>query len=545
MRHRAALLAARQEAANLATLARSTTTRAHARRRHPRQQSERDGIRGDLDWRRPSASGGRPEISSAELLRAAQWIDARSSERKAGLRGWTDLDAQTTREVENRAWCFGEVQALTCWSVPSWISLLELPRRAAGFERFLGLIVRAYRGGAVGLFLSYEEAMAMLGVGSRSTWASWQQLLEARGLIRCLQTWRQDSRRRCVHGRILYRPGPALEDLAGLALVEGAIRGKLGQWARRVGAGLRRRARDQRRERKGVLWQRCRGAGEAEAADVGEAEAAAVDVGEAEAAAVDVGEAEAAAVPSEPAVAELAARLWGALRSDAHNDAHGDDQREASQRGLGDDEPSPAQRPGDFGDDPHAPIVQNSSAAGQAARDFAVGSSISGLYSAPVPGADRSAPRRRAIRNMKGRPSAVPPSGDAPALAVARQPDNVRRPAYERPTESSPTTDAIDATALDPAAPASGTAAGDPEAAGFGGGPPRGLGLLERWLADVRPGGAVRAAAAEELRRRLAEQRSASCPDCGDAGGSWEREESTGPRDPVLGWWHPCPSCKK
>lgn len=226
--------------------------------RHPTQTTATNGVRHDLQWRREGAALAR-EISSLDLVTALAWIHARAGLRKLGRREWTVNDDQTTAEALARAWHYGDAQALSLWSTPSWFSLLPIPpRRGAGYERIIGICLRAYRGGAIGVVLSYEEAMSLTGVQGRSTWRRWCVELEKLGLLRITPMWRTDAGKPC-YARLLYRIGPALEQLGGAALVEG-VEQTPGQrkWSRRIAIGLRRRARAARADLKAMHWQQCR-----------------------------------------------------------------------------------------------------------------------------------------------------------------------------------------------------------------------------------------------------------------------------------------------
>lgn len=229
--------------------------------RHPHQPSKLYGVRPDgAPWRRRETPIRR--LTNKALVTALAWVHTRATDRKQGRREWTVNDQETTDEVEQRAWGFGELQNLPIWVVPSWFTLLELPRRAAGYERFLGMLLQAYRARAIGALLNYEECMSLTGVKSRSTWRAWCVELEAAGLIRIVQTWRKNDRGKLEYAKLLYRIGPTFEAVAGPALCEGALvegEGPSAAWARRVGQGLRRRARAARRGEKATHWQACRG----------------------------------------------------------------------------------------------------------------------------------------------------------------------------------------------------------------------------------------------------------------------------------------------
>lgn len=196
-------------------------------------------------------------IRSSSLVEAVEWMHARRG------REWTERDEQLMRELEQRAFGWGEVQRQRLWSVPSWVTAEIVPsRRMGGYQRFLAVLVHAFRQGAVGVLLSYEECMSLCDVSSRTTWQRWCQEWERLGLVRIIQTWSEDTEhpsRPRKHARLLYRVGPALEGAAGYGIVEGAAPDeKRGRWAERAAMGARAKARKARSERKAELYARAR-----------------------------------------------------------------------------------------------------------------------------------------------------------------------------------------------------------------------------------------------------------------------------------------------
>lgn len=230
--------------------------------RHPLQESAWNGCRDDVEpWRR-RGKGGDPladdlRIRSSSLIEAVEWMHARRG------REWTPRDEELMRELEQRAFGWGEVQRQRLWSVPSWVTAeIVPPRRMGGYQRFLAVLVHAFRQGAVGVLLSYEECMSLCDVSSRTTWQRWCQEWERLGLVRIVQTWAEDTEhpsRPRKHARLLYRVGPALEGAAGYGIVEGAAPDeKRGRWAERAAMGARAKARKVRNERKAELYARAR-----------------------------------------------------------------------------------------------------------------------------------------------------------------------------------------------------------------------------------------------------------------------------------------------
>ena len=213
------------------------------------------GVRSDLEWSRPGQEPARPGISSRDLVRAVQYGHLRRG------REWGDTDEATRLELQRRAWGYGEAQRRRWWTQPTWLDWLP-SRRGSGYLRIVGLAIAAYRAGACGLLLSYEEACSLCDVSSRSTWARWLAELEGLGVLRAIQTWEPDREHRATgrrrYGRLLYLVGPELQRRAGPALLEGApgLSQARQRWAARAGACLRSSVRAARRERKRALWCR-------------------------------------------------------------------------------------------------------------------------------------------------------------------------------------------------------------------------------------------------------------------------------------------------
>jgi hypothetical protein len=219
--------------------------------------SKLDGARPDLRWCRRGCDGpAQLERSNHELLDALEWQHVRRGV-ELGERDQEVLDAMAAR-----AWGWEEVQTRRMWTLPSWADDLIPSRRAVGYGRFLALVLAAYRAGALGVLMGYHECMALVGTRSTDTWRRWTMDMEERGLVRIVQTWRAEpteagGRPRC-HAKLLYRLGPAWEK-AGPGLCEGACSGDGGPaeaWVRRMAAGARARARAERDDRCGSLWER-------------------------------------------------------------------------------------------------------------------------------------------------------------------------------------------------------------------------------------------------------------------------------------------------
>lgn len=169
------------------------------------------GVRPDLTWTADGGVAGRP---NKELLDGIEWMHSR---RGAPM---STSDEKTLWELKRRSFDFRTADACRFRGVPAWVQQLD---RKAGFQNFVGIVMAAYRAGAIGVWISYSEAMALTGVRSSSTWRRWTTEMEDLGLIRCVQTWVSDpaDQYRRIAGPMLYVAGVALcEEMATL---EGAF----------------------------------------------------------------------------------------------------------------------------------------------------------------------------------------------------------------------------------------------------------------------------------------------------------------------------------
>lgn len=211
-------------------------------------------------WRRHSAEkdgiARRPDLTNEGVLRALRGTHLH------GGRRWSENDQRTMAEVDARSWRWLELGQRRFLSVPAWITPDVADRR---YHLFLGLLVAAYRTGALGLLISYEEGAAFFGC-SRRTWARWVKRMLEVGLIRVLPTWvdsSSDGRGR-DRGRNLYQLGPELLEMAGEGLMEGKGDGAIRRLRLRVAGKLRKDAKRRRREALGSTWAAQRAAREEE-----------------------------------------------------------------------------------------------------------------------------------------------------------------------------------------------------------------------------------------------------------------------------------------
>lgn len=219
--------------------------------RNPADQ-QLGGVRHDVNWSRIQTTFQR---SNLDLLNAVIFQHTRRGARM------TDADRQTLAELDLRSWGYRECESMRIEALPSWIAD-QLPlRRSAGYHAFLGIVLSAYRAGAIGVWMSYAECMAICRVGSESTWRRWTEEMENLGLVRMVQTWvpdDSDSGRPRVFGSMLYRIGPTLEAWGGAAIIERAVapRSAKGKASRLAGIQARKKQRERCRERLRALYER-------------------------------------------------------------------------------------------------------------------------------------------------------------------------------------------------------------------------------------------------------------------------------------------------
>ena len=210
------------------------------------------GVRTDKTWFRTETVF---ERSNLDLLNAVIFQHLRRGARM------TPVDRQTLAELDQRAWGYRECEASHLRAVPSWLADQLPSRRSAGYQDFLGLVLSAYRSGAVGVWMSYAECMAICRVQSEATWRRWTQEMEDLGLIRIQQTWvpdDSDSGRSRVFGKLLYRIGSMVEEWGEGAELERAIseRSPRAKSSRLAGIAARKKQRRRCAERLSELYQR-------------------------------------------------------------------------------------------------------------------------------------------------------------------------------------------------------------------------------------------------------------------------------------------------
>ena len=272
--------------------------------------------RRDLRYRRKNVAGGLPHWSGARLVQAVQFHH---------IRRGADYDAKAEAmriETIARSYGFSELQDLTTETTPTWLRLALPGGRNAGKRGFLTLIIAAYRQGALGIVASQPELATLLEV-HKKTIERWTEALEAEGLLEVVQTWQAapaKSGRRQGFWKLFYRPGPALAELGGLAILEGAreLSRRLAELAKFHARRARRQLRAERAEGRDRSW-RARQAerAEAEATIVKNAQAKAHREAEARRQAVEHGEQQELGQPPQldleladvPEARELVARL--------------------------------------------------------------------------------------------------------------------------------------------------------------------------------------------------------------------------------------------
>ena len=148
-------------------------------------------------------------LSTSDLTRYAGAI-ARHAGRH---RPWRERDAQVDAELRRRAWDYERLTRAPVWACPSWLyPLLVTPsgRHMGAWAAPLGAVWAAYRAGASGVALSWEDGAALYGC-ARRTWGRWVASWEAAGLVRPVRRYvgaaGELGRERAA---TVYQPGPAM-----------------------------------------------------------------------------------------------------------------------------------------------------------------------------------------------------------------------------------------------------------------------------------------------------------------------------------------------
>ena len=209
--------------------------------------------RSDLEYTRPKARRARPELNNPQLLEALLWMHTRRGKQ------WDDGEAGTITEVLARSW--GEVQCRSAAThhLPSWF-LAVLPGRIAyGCALFCYFVLASHRAGALGVLASYTELAALCAVSDRTV-QRWVKRLETTGMVEVVQTWQRNPNAQGPKRgwwKHLYRPGPAMREIVGMGMLEGAkgLSKAATNLARRCARVARARLRSQQRTRSDALWR--------------------------------------------------------------------------------------------------------------------------------------------------------------------------------------------------------------------------------------------------------------------------------------------------
>ncbi len=244
------------------------------------------GIRPGARYRRRGCANVEHDGENMSALRTEVVLARARGVALHSARRWTERDTAIMTEFEARCWTWCEGQNLRGLSLPMWLVRPEVDRKHL---LILMHVLNAYRHGACGLLLSYEEAVALGLSTSRTTWWRDVKALEADGLIVRDNTWREapvdKGGRPREYARVLYQPGSRLFDLAGGE--PGALEGlhedndgrdyddRKAERQRRAesGAHARREARVARRAKLHLVWSQQRGPIEREDRENAHAEA--------------------------------------------------------------------------------------------------------------------------------------------------------------------------------------------------------------------------------------------------------------------------------
>ena len=215
-------------------------------------------------WRRET-EGGRPDLPAKQLMLAVRAVDKHAGHGRRNGREWRGTDGATMRELEARTWGVGELSRLYDVRAPRWLEpfcfKVASDGRRFGCARwlpFLGVLVAAYRAGAVGVRLSYEEIASEFGC-SRRTAARWVADMRKIGLLSVVRIWTADNcARERERRRNVYQVGATIEGTVGPALLDGCsdvVRGTVRKaTAKRCGMAARARARTHWRDHQRRAW---------------------------------------------------------------------------------------------------------------------------------------------------------------------------------------------------------------------------------------------------------------------------------------------------
>jgi len=176
-------------------------------------------------------------------------------------RKWSARDRAVQDELISRTFGVGELSTTRLVAVPRWVEpwlekVSETGRRMGrpGWARLVAFVVTAFRRGALGVRLTYDELAAEL-LCSRRTVARYVSEMQEAGLLRVLHVFseRLDGKGKRVRDSNIYQPGPKLLE-RWHAMIEGCTSrikwgGIRAPRARHAAQKLRQWARLWRRDR--------------------------------------------------------------------------------------------------------------------------------------------------------------------------------------------------------------------------------------------------------------------------------------------------------
>ncbi len=190
--------------------------------------------------------------------------------RHLGRRDWTDRDREVIAELKARSWTVAEISTQKDRVLEYSLSTFAVRERYGRdvvddrIWRLFSLLADAYRAGALGLMVSYDDLAAELGC-SRATWGRMQRYLLKERLIQVIRVReeRPDAPRGYNNGRNLYQFGDKILSVMRFGLLE---KGQSSESSRRIRdeaqaarqASRRHRAQRAQAERKAANEARCK-----------------------------------------------------------------------------------------------------------------------------------------------------------------------------------------------------------------------------------------------------------------------------------------------
>ena len=151
-------------------------------------------------------------LETCEILRRSEATSRHTHAR------WSPNDRATHDELVARCWGIAEISALRMVGLPRWVEpmlhrMSPKGRRMsrAGWRPFLALVIGAFRNGAAGVRLTFDELASETGASISNAKRYVPEMVEA-GLLKRIKVWREVTGGKLKRGNDsnIYQPGPVL-----------------------------------------------------------------------------------------------------------------------------------------------------------------------------------------------------------------------------------------------------------------------------------------------------------------------------------------------